>query len=143
MAKARPRRIASDDCIVTMDGEAFTPHEGEWVEMHRGLTIGGLQAIAGMQRIGVDLQAIQGEEDAAAQALAQLGPHFERLCAYLAPRIVDWNWTDDAGRPLPKPDGTTAPLLLLNAQEINWLLAAAMGETPAERKNAWPPSATT
>lgn len=135
MAKPKLVRIVSDDCAITApDGAVYHPHEGEWVELFPIPSIGELQAFESMRRLGVEMEAVKGEPDEAARVAALLDPHFEQLCTLLAVRLVDWDWTDDAGRPLPKP--TTATLKLLRSEELYWLLNAQEGETPAQRKNA-------
>ena len=143
MGKPLPKRVDSSDCAVKIGDETYYPHEGEWVELFVGQSVGELQGITQMRRLGVEMQAIQGESDQNERALDLIEPVFDTLCNILAGRIVNWNWTDDAGRPLPAPDGTPQPLKRLRAEELNWLLSAGQGETPAQRKNALAPSLTT
>ncbi|MFH0900676.1 MAG: hypothetical protein V2A73_08620 [Pseudomonadota bacterium] len=136
MGKPKPRRIASDDCEVTLDGgEKCTPHEGEWVEIFTGWSVGELKARNEFNRMRVRLDAVEGESDEARRSLAIMDESFEGILAALAGRIVTWNWTDLAGRQLPQPDGTKEPLRQLHADELFWLLNAGAGETPSERKN--------
>lgn len=144
MAKPQPRRIASDDCAVTLPGgEVFYPHEGEWVEVVLGMTVGEIQQLGPIRAIGVQMAEVQGEPDQNARMLELLGPHYEMLTSLLANRILAWNWTDDFGRPLPALDGTPEPLKRLRGEELYWLLMAGQGETSAERKNGLKPSAIT
>lgn len=142
MSKPLPKRIPSDDCAVTIDGTIYHPHEGEHVEMYAGLAVGELQAFAHMQQLGTQLLAVQGEEGEQEKIFALLEPHYEEVCQYLADRLVSWDWTDLKSRPLPPPDNP-AVLKRLQPQELYWLLVAAQGETPAQRKNGSAPSPIT
>ncbi len=142
MAKPKPQRVEANDCGVVIRGQLYFPHEGEWVELYAGMTVGEMHAIEGLRRLGVELQALQGEPGKQAEMLAVIDPQFDKLCELLADRVVDWNLADDRGRPLPKPDGTPEPFRRLRAEELLWLLAAAEGETPAQRKKDSRPSGT-
>jgi hypothetical protein len=143
MAKPKPLRIPSDDCAVTVNGEACQPHEGEWVEIYSGMSVGEWRAFESIRRAGVDLLAAQGEPDEAARVTAIVEGQFGTLCEHLARRVTAWTWTDDRGMPLPQPDGTPGPLQALRSQELAWLIAVSQGETPAVRKNGSRPSRTT
>ncbi len=135
MGKPKPRRITSDDCEVSVDGETCTPHEGEWVEMFTNWAVGELKAINDFRRMRVKLDAVEGENDEAARSMEIMEQAFEGVLESLAGRVVAWNWTDWQGRPLPQPDGTKEPLRRLHSDELLWLLNAGQGEAPAERKN--------
>lgn len=58
--------------------------------------------------------------------------HYATIDNLIADRLVDWDWTDARGQPLPKPDGTVGPLQKLTDDEKAWFLTALRGET---RKN--------
>lgn len=47
--------------------------------------------------------------------------------------IIDWNWVDDEGNPLPKPDYEIVKLLPI--QEINFLVQALDLGNLVDRKN--------
>ncbi len=143
MSKPKPVRVLSDGCAITIGDDTYRPHEGEWVEMLAIQSVAELQEEERIRRLGVEIDAVRGEPDEASRLSALMDAHFERLCEVLAVRIVDWNWTDDLGRPLPRPDGSPAPLKRLRTQELYWLLTATRGEMPEQRKNDLAPSPTT
>lgn len=133
MSKPLPRRIDSSDCAVIVDGAVYYPHEGEWVEMFAGATVGELQATEHIRRMGVDLQALKGEPDEYTRMLELLDPHYEELYARLSRRLVAWSWTDDRGEPLGDPTQIET-LRNLRPEELYWLLFATQGETPNIKK---------
>ena len=141
MAKPLPKRVPSDDCAVLIDGAVYYPHEGEYVDVMPGMSVGELQSIEHLRRLGVEIQALEGEPDAQSRLLALLDPHYEELYRLLAARLVAWNWTDDRGRAIGPPDDV-ANLRTLRPEELYYLLFAAQGETPGARKNGWRPSQT-
>ncbi len=54
----------------------------------------------------------------------------DRLAAY----IVDWNWVDDDGNPLPKPAEDPSVIDRLTSTEVRYLLGELRGDE-ASRKN--------
>lgn len=135
MAKPKARRVPSDDCQVTIGGETYTPHEGEWVELLEGQTVAEISAAREFLDLQSKFDALQGEDDENRKVTALLDNAFTRLCSALAQRITAWSWTDDAGRPLPPPDGSPEPIKNLRTEEVYYLLSCSKGEPPAERKN--------
>lgn len=135
MAKPQPITVPSDDCLVAIGGEKYAVHEGETVTLIPGMTVGAINAANALMQIGPKLAAAEGEPDQVQQQTALADDAMQALCVALAPRLVAWTWTDVAGRPLPPLDGTTAPLMALEAEELLWLLGAAKGETAGARKN--------
>ncbi len=135
MAKPKPVEVLSDDLTITIDGETFTPHEGESVTLLRGLSVGAINAINQLINIAPAIDAASGESNEGARVMQISDQAFQQLCRALAPRIVSWTWTDAAGRPLPQPDGTADPLQALETEELAWLLSACKGETAGARKN--------
>ena len=134
MAKARPRRIASDDCEIMVDGQLCRPHEGEWVEMIATEAVGELAIRQQYARLRVELDAIKGEPSEGARYQELMDSHYRSICEFLERRVFAWSWTDHKGRPLPQPDKPDV-LMSLSAGELYWLLNAVGGETPTERKN--------
>lgn len=47
----------------------------------------------------------------------------------IADAVVEWNWADDAGQPLPLPSATPDVLDDLWATEVTWLLKALTLDT--------------
>lgn len=139
MAKPVPRRIPSDDCEVTIDGEVYRPHEGEWVEMISSESVGELRIRVELAQLGPKLEALEGEPDAGIRYNALMDAHYVSLCEHLAERVVAWNWTDLRGRPLSPPtddQGRPLGLLRLRANELYWLMNAVAPQESAEsRKN--------
>ncbi len=56
--------------------------------------------------------------------------------------VVEWNWSDEAGNPLPVPR-STADLDLLLAEEVAFILDAALGKSESDSKNSGSGSSTT
>lgn len=135
MAKPLPVEVPSDDLEITIDGETFTPHEGESVTLLRGMSVGAINAINQLMSIAPQIDAAAGEGNERARIVQISDQAFQQLCKAMAPRIVSWTWTDAAGRPLPQPDGTAGPLQALETEELAWLLSACKGETAGARKN--------
>ena len=137
MAKPlNPTRIVpSDDLWISENSERFNPHEGETVTVLRGFSVGGLRALAILQRMPVELAAVKGEEGEGMKSVEIAERAFETVCEELGHRVIGWTWTDDLGRPLSQPDGTAVPIRVLRAEELMWLVAACQGETPSEKKD--------
>jgi hypothetical protein len=134
-------RVYDLDGKILEPGEEIRPHEGEWVEMFATSSVGELRAIRRLRELGSQLAAVKGDKDEESESLQLSDDAFEDLVQALAPRVVAWNWTDNAGRPMPQPDSPTV-LRMLQPEELMWLLGAAQGETPSARKNACAPSET-
>lgn len=154
MSKPPIETIGSDDCVVFGDdGTAYHPHEGEFVQVVSGMTVEQYEQITTMGDLGTRLSAVKGDPDEEEQVKAIIRERFDSLIEALSGKVIAWNWTDDAGRPivpfnatLPddhprfpgRPyavlDGTAAPFRRLRSRELYWLLSAAEGETPGEEK---------
>lgn len=130
MAKPPVRRVPSDDCEVTIAGVTYNPHEGEYVEVVGSASIAELKSLWAFDRISVELQAIQGDPDEYEKTTKRLDEYYDDLCAWIARRVVDWDWTDDQGHPLPKPDGSLKPIQALRSDEIYYLRRVLRGESP-------------
>lgn len=135
VAKPQAIEIKADSCVVTVNDVAYTPHEGESVWVIPGLTVGAINALTVLTQTSVAIDSARGEPDEGQRVTAIMDGTLQGLCRALAPRIVRWNWTDMRGEPLPQPDGTAAPLMALESEELFWLLSAVKGETPEQAKN--------
>lgn len=123
------RRVPSDDCLVTVNGENVAIHEGEWVEVDDLRSYREIEALTRFERLKVDALAAEeiGREvppitdDMSPEQRAKLAEMqqvemrrrmeeririgrlqdaaFEDLCRYLADRLFRWTWTDRRGRP--------------------------------------------
>ena len=51
----------------------------------------------------------------------------DRNNVFLANRVVEWNWVDDAGTPLPQPKDDPNIVDSLTDLEIDWLIDHAAG----------------
>ena len=131
--KPMSRRIPSDDCLFTLDGESYAIHAGEWVDVFPVLTIADTQALTSLQAIGDQLAIAEGDSSA---LLSVMGTHFDTICAMLARRILAWNWTDMSGVPMPQPKGAPQVIADLSLDEMTYLIALVRGDAPADRKNA-------
>lgn len=78
------------------------------------------------------------ERDAAVKAGTLNADEYfrERLAKY----VLDWNWVDNDGEPLPKPRNNPDVFKLLAEEEMDLLANAIRGRTEAERKNSVPAS---
>lgn len=127
--------IPSDDLLINVNGEEFYPHTGESVTFKRKMTPRDLMVMA-------DVAGIQDKyKDRPLEAAQVL---YGTLCPLLSKRIDDWDWTDDDGKPYPKPseDDFVETLYDLALEEINYLVekynsASAPQET---EKNSQQPS---
>jgi hypothetical protein len=132
-----PTRIPSDDFTVEAGDEVYHPHAGEWVEMSTRTTVKETRALRRFLQFASEMQALEGEPNAGAEFLRVLDEEFDTLTAGLASRVRDWNWTDDHGQELPKPDGTSTPFENLSAEELFYLINLSnRGASGESRKNA-------
>lgn len=133
MAKPRVTRVPSDTCVVTINGEVYHPHEGEWIDVIPApQTVAERQAMVRLQIAGKKLRAASGDEDEQEQVDAFLEGDFGMALRIAAKRIVAWNWTDMRGEQLPQPDGNAAVLRELSDEELGWLIGACNGRPPEE-----------
>ena len=128
--KIPPTRVKSDDCAIyvgrviedgeiTEEGTAYYVHEGEWVEIFLTQSLAEIMALVDMRNMV--------EEGAGAM---------RTFCHELANRIVEWNWTDNGGDPLPQPHNAPEVVERLTNDELMWLMTAIQGkETTENRKN--------
>lgn len=133
MSKPASVRVPSDDFVVEIGGQAFNTHEAEWVEVLPQMSVRELQQMQRLNRLHVEIDALAGEDGGDDAVLALLDATYADVCQTLALRIIDWTWTDDAGRPLPKPDGTAEPFRRLTPQELRYLNQVLQGNHPAAR----------
>ena len=122
----------SDDCMVYPDqrivdgkivdqGIGYAVHEGEtvWVVPVRAVAEIAL------------LVAMMGEGSEAKKGEALIA-----LCARLAKRVTEWDWTDIFGEPLSQPHNNPAALEELSEDELAWIIRRVTNqETPVERGN--------
>ncbi len=142
MAKPPTRQITSDDCVVTVEGEDYTPHEGEWIRVLPGITAAEIRLLRELQELKPKLEAIEGDDEAQGQSIVLLDKSYDRAVSMVARRVVEWNWTDSEGKKYPSGP-TTEVIQELDVQELFYLVAAVRGETAGERKNGSRPSPTT
>lgn len=144
--KIPPRRVDSSDCVVyvgrvvkdgkiTEPGTPYRIHEGEWVEVLPILTMRDYLTVGGL----LNMDSTASPTD----LMARLGKVLDDVCQQLSRRLTAWNWTDMDRSALPQPHANPEVLKSLADDELAWLLLAARGETPGERKNALPPSVST
>ena len=133
--KVPARRVASDDFVVTVLGEEYRPHAGEWVEFRGRLSMGQYLAMLGLMK----MSGLENLSPAEISAL-DLSESMAKLAEMLARSIVAWSWTDDAGQPYPSPP-VPENLTDLSIEELSYLVGrAAGGATEAESKNGGSPS---
>ena len=143
MSKPASVRVPSDDFVVEIGGESFRTHENEWVEVLPQMSVHDWQQMQRLNRLHVEIDALAGEDGGEDAVLALVDGACADLCQTLAARIIDWTWTDDAGRPLPKPDGTAEPFCRLTPHELLYLNHVLQGDHPAARGKGSSSSPTT
>jgi|TARA_Y100000310_G_scaffold2728_1_gene3539 hypothetical protein len=121
--KVPSKRVPSDDCTVTVNGETIKIHEGEWVDVLQVGTLRQYTALLRLQNLVVDETDTQVLSD---------------LCEEVAGRVVDWNWTGLDGKKLSDPYKNTRVIEELSSEEVAWLIKSVQGETLSERKNGLP-----
>lgn len=138
MSKIPLRKILTDDCPVhvgriiedgkiTSDGEAYYPHEKEWIKV---IPITSVRQFIAWDKLRL---ALSGDMERMEQGL-------DMMCQSLSTKIVEWNWTDNQGNKLPQPHNNPQVLANLTEDELLYLFASVI-ETPGQRKNADTPSA--
>ncbi len=149
--KVPTKRVASDDCEITVDGIRYPVHKGESVEV---IPLASMQSFLSIVSLGdlnnaPDAAALEAETDPEkrkkleAQITAQahqMQDALNQICEELSRRVVKWDWTDLMGEPLPQPCGKPDVLKALTSEELFWLRSVTMGEASGERKNASKPS---
>ncbi len=134
MAKPLPRVIKTDDCVVTVNGEKYTPHEGEQISIRPTMPVGDLEKLTEFYTLASDMQS--GEVVDAQDNLKRVAHLFDDATSILSRHIIDWTWTDDQGEPLPHPYKNPAAIKELSSEEVFYLLNLAMnGEAKVEEKN--------
>lgn len=136
--KIPPRPVPSDDCAVVIgrriegeeivdEGTTYYPHAGEtaWI-----LPIGRTKAYLAFQR----LFAPSNLDDTISKP-EQADTQYHLMSLELAKLVVHWDWTDNERNPLPSPYNNPEVIEGLEVGEILWLMGAASGEAPSERKN--------
>ncbi len=142
MAKPPARRIPSDDLVIERDGEEYALHEGEWVEVVTGYTVGDLRDSKRWQKLLEDKEAIGDDEtEALAEWEKQADTILEDLSHSIDSRLAAWSWTDVRGRPLPPPSPSV--IRSLSWDEVGYLLRVVRGQTETDLKNGSAPSPTT
>lgn len=123
--KIEPKRVPSDDCIITVDGKELHVHADEWVEIIPVGTLRQYTAILRVQNLIID--------DSDSQVLHD-------LCEEVSERLVDWNWTGLDSRKLDKPYRNARVVESLASEELAYLIKILQGETAKERKKDSTPS---
>ena len=140
--------VASDDCEIAIgqtieDGQIKNP--GQPYNVHIGEAVGFIQTTSMNTAITLiklmdALQAPNEGQDQGAEYLRSLDVALDALCLVLSKAIGDWDWTDNAGEPLPKPYGHPEVIKALHDNELLYLVQLIQGQTPTTRKNGSRPS---
>ena len=140
--KPAARLVPSDDCVVTVDGVEYHPHEGECIEVIPIAQLEDLRIMRELNGVRPQLDTVKDEPDQRAREIEILSKAFEIAVDVLGHRIVAWNWTDMAGNPMASPAEDPNVLRRLSFEEVFYLVDAIQGETPGEQKNGSRPSRT-
>lgn len=140
MRKPEAVEIPSDDCVLTIGGVTFAPHEGEAVWVRPGMTVGELRLLREIQGLQVKIAALADEDEDGVRRIAAMDDAFGSAVAFLRDRLVRWTWTDDAGAPYAQPRDDPAILERLRIEEIFYLVGAVNGANPGQQKNVSRPS---
>ncbi len=122
--------VPSDDLIVVDDeGNEHKPHEGEWVRFKKRLPYALVRLVWGNE----DLSDLEADE-----RFRRRMARGEEIVQALQRQIVDWNWTDEHGQPLPKPDERELfldALRWLSPDEVTWLMGHVMDGAMPEKNS--------
>lgn len=94
--------------------------EGSWVKV-RAITRGQLVELATLAQ-RYDTLSVEERAQVENQLISDL--------------VVDWNWVDDDGNPLPLPRDHPELIASLPQREVQFLLDAITGETMAKKTSA-------
>jgi len=141
VAKPPTRQVPSDDCLVEVDGVEYAVHEGEWIRVISSFAIGSLKVMRRVTELQSQMDAL--EDDETIRKVILMDDTVDELIGVLQARIVEWNWTDDLGKPLPQPLNNPDAFKPLRLVELMYLALVVRGESPEEQKNASAPSPTT
>lgn len=124
------------DCIVTVDGRQFTPHDGESITLRLGGTVEYLRVGADIQLIKAQLDALEGEPNGQGKQMALLMAKLDSLAPQIASLVKSWTWTDDDGKDMLLPSVDPKTLAKLRPEEYFYIFARATNaETKEARKN--------
>lgn len=151
-------RVPSDDCAVIHQKQLYYPHKGQWVDVVRvGQSLQEMTLEMEARHVSNELEVMRSDlmdkrqvyeaaksrGDAESATVAEkeweqiyekreafLRGHYNRFAEYVADHIVDWNWTGRNGKALPRPDGTTGPIMRLLPEEINYLQEVIRQDNP-------------
>jgi len=135
--KPPTRQVPSDDCTIEIDGVEYHIHEGEWVNVVSSFAVGSLRIMRRMTELQSQMDAL--EDDEAIRKVILMDDTVGELVDVLQRRIVEWNWTDDMGAPLPQPFHNPDAFSSLRLEELMYLALVVRGESPAEQKNGSAP----
>lgn len=110
-----PKRYSGDDFVMTIEGEEFRPHTGEYVEVWPVLSIRETRQAARL--LGV---MRRGMEFLSTEELSELETLAGEFLKTAAANIISWDLTDiRTGKKLPK---ATAQILdSLSVEEFTWI----------------------
>lgn len=131
--------VPSDDLVVIdEEGTEHHPHAGEHVVFRKGVP---LRVMRVMRRVAkmpefeqldeeqvakLDERKREQYKEEQAEVSEQFGDLSDDLVRVMARQILDWNWTDEWGDPLPRPHAGEAfveALWDLDDEELAWLQA--------------------
>lgn len=143
MSKPEPVEIPSDDCVLTIGGRTFAPHEGEAIWAWPGMTVAEVRLLREMQTLQVKMATLEDEDEDGRRRIAEMDDAFRSVGPFLSARLSRWNWTDDSGRPYSQPGEDPAVFDRLRIEELAYLVAAINGQAQGQRKNVSRPSPIT
>ena len=108
------RRVASDGFTLTVNGQEYHPHKGEWVKLKQAMSGEDMRVLC--EFYGVMSQGMSPET---ALALSGL---LTDVWKSLAGTVLDWNWRGPDGEYYAKPSLESIKGLMI--EEIFWLVGA-------------------
>lgn len=128
-----PITIPSDDCELDFGGEVYRPHAGETVTIRPGLTVGALQLVNRLsllqpQMAGLDTESTLEQRLEVTKRFSEI---VDEIAKVVAPRILEWTWTDEGGERLPAPSFQPSVLDRIEIKELMYLVLALQGEGKA------------
>lgn len=113
--KALTRRVASDDMKMTVEGEDYYPHSGEYVVMLQKLSAAGMITV-------LEISSLQGQDMTDPEVAQRHAEVFRDACALLADVVMEWDWKGMDGKPYPQPRGKPRVIASLHLDEFTWLI---------------------
>lgn len=138
LSKLPLAKVVSDDFVITLGRKKFRPHAGEEVNLRTTGSISDWELQSRLNRFD-DLRKVKAP-DLTDDQHREITETIALIIEFLDRQIVNWTWTDEAGKALPEPSPES--LRALTWEELTYLIVKAFRPAAKEaRKNVSSPSA--